>query len=121
MLLALYDGAMFATQQAERAIRTGDQASLTREQPHAQRLITELMAGVDVEQGELASNVHKLLTFCLIQATGQSAEEWASAVSILTQLREAFAQIRDEAVRLEQSGQIPKLDDSTLEETLAVG
>ena len=121
MLLALYDGALFATQHSEQAVRQGDAAKLARDQPHAQRLITELIAGVDVEQGELAKNVHRLLMFCLMQTTGQSAEEWASAVSILRQLREAFMQIRDEATRLEHSGQIPRLGHDPVDATLAIG
>ncbi len=121
MLLALYDGALFATQHAKQAVRQGDATALARHQPHSQRLITELIAGVDVEQGELARNVHRLLMFCLMQTTGRSAEEWAAAVSILKQLREAFMQIRDEAARMEHSGQIPKLDFDSVDETLAIG
>ncbi len=121
MLLALYDAALFATHHAEQSIRQGDTAALARDQPRSQRLITELLAGVDVEQGELARNIHLLLMFCLMQTTGKSAEEWAAAVSILGQLREAFMQIRDEATQLEHAGRIPRLGLGTGEATLAVG
>lgn len=120
MLLALYDGSLFAVQHALQAIQVGKQDKLITHRHRAQRLITELLAGVDAEQGELANNVYRLLMFCLMQTTESTADEWKSVASILQQLRDAFAEIRDEAARLEQIGQIPKLGHDTAELTLAI-
>ena len=121
MLLALYDATQFAVEHGQQAIQTGNDKSLIEYRFRAQRLITELMSGVDTEQGELPENVHRLLMFCLMQTSGQTEEEWASAVSILTELKEAFRTIRDQAVQLEKSGSIPALNQNAPAPTLAVG
>lgn len=120
MLLALYDAAVFASEHAVEAIHMGHQDKLISQRHRAQRLITELLAGVDAEQGEMANNVYRLLMFSLMQTTGSSVGEWKSVASILQQLRDAFAEIRDEAARLEQTGQIPALGHDPPELTLAI-
>lgn len=121
MLLALYDAAVFAVEHGQQAIQNQNDKSLIEYRFRAQRLITQLIAGVDVEQGELPQNVHRLLTFCLMQICGSTNEEWASAVSTLSQLKDAFREIRDQAVQWEQTGQIPPLEMGVSDQTLAVG
>ncbi|MBX3440676.1 MAG: hypothetical protein KF861_24510, partial [Planctomycetaceae bacterium] len=84
-------------------------------------LIAELMDGVDAENGDLPRNVQRLLGFCLSRVAANGEAEWSAAGSILTQLRDSFRAIRDQAVQLEQSGEIPPIDLGMPEMTLAVG
>jgi len=121
MLLALYDASLSAVEQGHQAMRQRDEESLIKHRFRAQRLITELIAGVDTEQGEVPQNVHRLLTFCLMQICGRAEAEWASAAATLKSLQEAFRAIRDQAVELEQAGRIPQLAMSVPDQTLAVG
>lgn len=121
MLIALYDATLFAVEQGLQAIREEDQPSLIQHRFRAQRLISQLIVGVDLEQGELPQNIHRLLTFCLMQICGGSNEEWTAAISTLSELKQAFDEIRDHAVEMEKSGQIPALDMGMSEQFLAVG
>lgn len=121
MLLALYDATLFAVERGYEAATAADSKSLLKDRHRTQRLLAELLDGVDVEQGELARNVHRLLTFCLMQTCTADAHDWAACRSILSTLRDAFRDIREQAVALEQSRQIPPLGQTLFEETLAVG
>ncbi len=121
MLLALYDATLFAVEHGVQAIQAANEKSLIEYRFRSQRLITELLSGVDTEQGELPENVHRLLMFCLMQTCGESEEEWSSAASIIAELKGAFRTIRDQAVQLEQSGSIPALNQLAADRTCAVG
>lgn len=121
MLLALYDATLFALEHGQAAVQSNDQAALLKYRFRSQRLISELMGGVDREQGELPGNVYRLLMFALMQTSGTTEEAWASAIAVISQLQTAFREIRDQAVQLERNGQIPPLGANASEEMLAVG
>lgn len=121
MLLALYDASLTAVEAGLAKAQAGDQNSLVDSRFRAQRLIAELISGIDAERGELPRNIQRLLAYCLDQICGETEPQWAAAARVLTQLRDSFRAIRDEAVQLEQTGQIPPLELASSDLVLAVG
>ena len=109
MLLALYDRAILHLQTAEEAHAKGDAANSSLEQFQAQKMIFGLFAGLKTDDSEIANNIGRLLGFvmdCLVK------KDFAPAEKTLGNLRDTFEKIREEAMRLEQSGTISSLSQS---------
>ncbi|MGD9856725.1 MAG: flagellar protein FliS [Planctomycetaceae bacterium] len=120
MLLALYDATLIAVEQGQTASQAHHDKPLIEARFRTQRLIAELMSGIDPEQGQLPQNIQRLLAYCLEQICGDTEEEWAAVAAIVTSLRDSFRAIRDQAVQLEQAGQIPPLELGASDLMLAV-
>ena len=80
---------LLALETALRACRTGRRGLLAR-------VLTELMAGLDLEQGEIASGLFRLYEYCLWQSREGRVDE---VQRVLAGLRDAWEQ----AVRAEES------------------
>ncbi len=107
MLVALYDRAIHHLELAQEALQRGDQEASTNEQFAVQKMLFGIFAGLKIEESEVATNIARLLSFtmdCLVK------KDYPPAIKILSNLRDGFLAIRDEANRLEQSGAIPTLD-----------
>jgi flagellin-specific chaperone FliS len=72
-----------------------------------QKMILGLYAGIDLEAGEVATNVARLLQFIMDQTV---AKNFAAALRIANQLRDTYVAIQDEVEQLEEAGQLPRLD-----------
>ncbi len=109
MLIALYDRAIHHLELAHEALQRGDQATSSNEQFAVQKMLFGIFAGLKIEESEVATNIARLLSFtmdCLVK------KDFPPAIKILSNLRDGFLAIRDEANRLEQAGAIPTLDQS---------
>jgi flagellar biosynthetic protein FliS len=110
MLLALYRGAIDRLERALAAIERADASTAKPLLLRAQRMVTELLAGIDLQYGDLPDRLAKLYTFVL-RAIGQgTVEQIRSAISVLKTLQEGLEGIRDQAVNMERSGEIPPID-----------
>src|SRR4051812_19106682 len=107
MLLALYNASIEDVERALEARRKGDELTTKREALHAERLVVELLSGLDLNHGAIAEQLQSLFLFVLKQLAGGSQPELESAIKILSSLRDGFAAIREEAIELERSGVIP--------------
>ncbi len=119
MLLALYNASIDRVQRALEAHRNHDALSMKRETLHAERMVVELLSGLDLNHGEIAEHLQSLFLFVLKQLAEGSQQELESARTILTSLRDGFAAIRDEAVELERSGVIPPAESVQTIEAIA--
>jgi flagellin-specific chaperone FliS len=80
--------------------------------------ISGMAAGLDLTAGEVNETfllLYEYIGHCVAQGT---AEKIRDAIDILQTMRDNFAAVRQEALDLERSGQIPPLDQACLQ-TLA--
>lgn len=112
MLLALYDAALRAVDEALAGMTTQGQAT-PQVRLKAQQFVLLLLEGIDASAGEPAPSIRRLLLFVLDRLQAEGVAAWRDARKVLGLVREAFQQVADEACRLEQQGVIPPLDLST--------
>jgi flagellar biosynthetic protein FliS len=119
LLLSLYDGAIERLKAALDALRRADGEKARPLLVRVQMIVLGLAAGVNLEVGDPASaNLLRIYEFCVHALTQGKVEEVASALNCLETLREGFRAIRDEAVQLERSGEIPPIEATRLVETV---
>lgn len=110
-LLALYDGALARLTKAEMALSNGDVPVATPYLAKAQLIVSELASGVRVDVDEqMGTNMLRLYEYVVNELRTPRPANVANAKKILTTLREGFEAIRDEANRLEKSGQLVAAD-----------
>ena len=117
MLLELYDFAIASLE----ALRDKKEDSGYPEQDRArdllraQKAIWGIYSGLD-EESEISQNVMRLLLFVSMSV---EKADYEPALNVVNNLRQAFASIKEEANRLEHSGDIPPLKhQSEIEVTL---
>ncbi|MFK7819623.1 MAG: flagellar protein FliS [Planctomycetaceae bacterium] len=74
----------------------------------AQRLILEIVAGLDPSFGDVPEQVEQLCYFCLQCLGERTVEDLQAADHILTILAEGFSEIVGEISNLEATGQLPQ-------------
>jgi flagellin-specific chaperone FliS len=74
----------------------------------AQRLILEIVAGLDPSFGDIPQQVEQLCYFCLQSLGERTVKDLQAAEHILTILAEGFSEIVDEISNLEAAGQLPR-------------
>ncbi len=110
MLLELFDGTISKLEAAAAALARGDAAAAQPLLAKGRLLVAALAAGVDPSYGESALNYQRLYEYVLFNLQAGRADKVEEALKVLRTLREGFEGIRDEALRLERSGEIPPLD-----------
>lgn len=107
LLLALYDGALARLGKAEMALTNGDVPVATPYIAKAQLIVAELAAGVRIEvDEEMGMNMLRLYEFVANELRTPRLANVRNAKKVLTTLREGFDGVREEANRLEQSGEL---------------
>ena len=100
LVVMLYDGARKFLFQAGVAMRDGQIELMNRKLRRAEDIIQHLRDILDMEQGEIASNLESIYVYCLRQLRQARFEKNPAALehvsSMLAQLREAFATISSE-------------------------
>jgi flagellin-specific chaperone FliS len=107
MLIALYDRAIHHLEMTQLAHQSGQADKAATEQFEVQKMLFGIFAGLKMEESEVATNIARLLSFtmdCLVK------KDYPPAIKVLSNLRDGFVAIRDEANRLEHAGTIPALD-----------
>lgn len=112
LLLALYDKALERLDRAEAALKAGQTTVATGELAKTQLILTALVSGVRPEVNpDYAGNILRLYEYVSNQLRFVKYENIMNARKVLRTLREGFDAIRDEANRLERSGQIPAAEE----------
>jgi flagellar protein FliS len=100
LVIALYQGALDATHQAERALRTGDIMARGKAINRANAILSELLMSLDHERGgEISKNLKSL--YCYMQGqllaahVRQSAEPIVEVASLLANLLEGWRTAAD--------------------------
>ncbi|MCH8274076.1 MAG: flagellar export chaperone FliS [Armatimonadetes bacterium] len=100
LVLMLYDAALRNCETGKCAIEEGDLEKQNDHLGKAQRIISELTASLDMEQGgEIAQNLFGLYTYCLNELSRANTEDKADSVDnctrVLSELRTSWQQIHD--------------------------
>lgn len=95
LVIMLYDGALRYMETGKHAMRNGDLQKQNGELQKAQRVVTELMSCLDMDQGgEVAQNLLALYSYilnCLVQANIEDKPDLIDqSISILSELRESW-------------------------------
>jgi len=106
MLLACYDGTIERIEKALELLKSNDTNAAAPLLVRAQRIILELYAGVDPSRGEIPDNMQNLYIYVLHRLSLGDADSVQSALYVLEKIREALRSIRNEAVELEQNGDL---------------
>ena len=97
LVVMLYDGACRFLTQAAFALREGDRARAQQRLRRAEAIIDELLVTLDMDAGEISSNLQGIYVFCRRQLTDARAEDDADKIDWvneqLADLREAWAEI----------------------------
>ena len=109
MLLAIYDGAIKRIGYARESLSAGNASEAEHYRLGAQRLVLQLISGIDLQFGDLASQIHGLCVHVASVLSNSDEESLAHCSEVLQTLREGFAGIKEEAVTLESDGEIPPL------------
>lgn len=101
LVIMLYDAALRHCEAGKAAVIKGDLSAQNKHLNSAQRIVSELVAGLDMTKGaEIAKNLFGIYTFCLNElATANIHDKTApidKVVKILTELRQAWSQIEGE-------------------------
>ena len=108
LLLALYDSAIGRLRDATAALAENRADDVGLHIGKAQLVLSEIVAGIRPEANpELAGNLYYLFEYVTHQLATPTADSLASAVKILSEIKEGFEAIRTEAIELERGGQVP--------------
>jgi len=95
LVVALYQGALDATRQAESAVQAGDIPARTKAVNKAISILTELLVSLDLERGgEIGHSLKRLYSYMQVQLLNahvrQVAEPFAEVSRLLTTLLEGW-------------------------------
>lgn len=121
MLLAAYDGTLSRLENAANLIEQDEIAKAAPLLLRAQRLVTELYAGLDLKYGAIPQNMQKIYIFVLGAIAEGDVENIRSAVRFMGTIREALESIREEGIQLERNGQLKSVDREVHQIQHAVG
>ncbi len=107
LLVKLYGAAIAQIQKANQHRENNETSALVRAVLRSERLILEIVAGLDPSLGEIPRNVARLCHFCLGCLDDPTEENLGAAERVLTMLAEGFGEIMDEVRGLELSGELP--------------
>lgn len=110
MLLLIYDHAVTALTEGTRLLENNLTSQLPPVSLKAMRALLMIADGLNLNHGDLPTQVMRLVVFSLDQIKTQSPEAWRSAVDVMNKLREGFQEIREQARKDEYEGRIPALD-----------
>jgi flagellin-specific chaperone FliS len=110
MLLLIYDHAVSALTEGTRLLESNRVAELPPVSLKAMRSLLMIADGLNLNHGELPTQVMRLVVFSLDQIKTQSPEAWRSAREVMSKLREGFQEIQEQARKDEYEGLIPALD-----------
>ena len=110
MLLLIYDQAVTTLNEGARLLENNRASDLTPVSLKAMRTLLMIADGLNLNHGELPTQVLRLVVFSLDQIKTQSPEAWRSASDVMSKLREGFQEIQQQARKDEYVGRIPALD-----------
>lgn len=113
MLIKLYHKTTTTIEKAQQAAEQNDAIATENHKLMAYRCLIALLDGIQPEHDEVSANTHRICLYAINQVWEGTANNFANALKALCPIRDAFIAIRDEAVRMELSGEIPALDLET--------
>lgn len=97
LVVMMFDGAIKFCNQAKEMISQSNIAMAHEKLLHAQEIVSELSASLNMDVGEIAHNLHQLYDYImslLVQANiKKDAEILKQAISMLSELRDTWQQV----------------------------
>jgi flagellar secretion chaperone FliS len=98
LVIALYEGAISATEQAQLALAAGEDMARSRYISKAVNILAELMCSLDAEKGgEISANLKRLYSYMqqrlLLAHASKSVEPMIEVVKLLSSLLESWRQV----------------------------
>jgi flagellin-specific chaperone FliS len=115
MLLALYNAAIDALEQAQLAQQQDDPSAAASQLVRANKVILGIISGLDLDaspEDGVAGNICRLAVFALDRIREGDAE---AALGVLRTLRDGYEGICEEARELERRGAIPPLETKAVD------
>jgi flagellar secretion chaperone FliS len=107
VLLTMFDVALARLEKAGQALANGDVPIAMPYLAKAQLIVSELAAGVRVDvDEEMGVNMLRLYEYAVHEMKTPRSANVCNAIRVLETLRDGFEGIKDEAIRLEKSGQL---------------
>jgi flagellar protein FliS len=111
VLLAMFDGALSRLDKAAQALTNGDIPVATPYLAKTQLILSELAAGVRLDVDEqMGLNMLRLYEFAVHEIKTPRLANVRNAIKVLEIVREGFEGIKDEAIKLEKTGQLVASD-----------
>ncbi len=110
MLLTIYEHVVASLTEGAVLLEQHKPGELLPVRIRAQKALLAVADGLDLEQGELPTQVLRLVVFALDQVRTDEADRWRSAARVMSTLRDGFAEIQDQMRLAEYDGKIPALD-----------
>ena len=112
-LIKLYQKTITTIENAQQAIESNDIGAAENHKILAYRCLIALLDGIKPEHDEVSANTHRICLYAINQVWEGSVNNFANAAKVLSPIRNAFVAIRDDAVQMELSGEIPALNLET--------
>ena len=100
LVVMLYDGARRFLTQGAQAMRARDIARANERLKRAEAIVQELLATLDMSQGEVSERLSAIYNFCRRLLTEarleQNAEKIDQVIELLAELRDAWAEVADQ-------------------------
>ncbi len=110
MLLTIYEHVVASLTEGAVLLEQDRPSQLLPVRIRAQKALLAVADGLDLEQGELPTQVLRLVVFALDQVRTDEPSRWRSAARVMSTLRDGFAEIQDQMRLAEYDGKIPALD-----------
>lgn len=107
ILIQLYDRAIEKVSDTKAALEADNNEVYVQSFVDSQKTILAIHSGLKADEHDVAFNVARLLHFVL-QCLAE--KKFDDAIKVLSELRDGFAAIEEEANELELSGKIPAMD-----------
>lgn len=111
VLLALFDGAVERLDKANIYFGLGNLAIAEQLVARVQLIVGQLAAGIIIQENEeTGTNCLRLYEYCLHELNRSEFAGLKNARYILATLREGYEAVREDARRIERSGEIPPVE-----------
>ncbi len=110
MLILIYDQTVSTLNEGARLLDQNRPQEMPPVSLKAMKFLLAIADGLDLEKGELPTQILRLVLYAIDQIRTTSPDAWRSAASVMNTLREGFIEIQDEARKDEYEGRIPALD-----------
>ena len=107
LLIQLYEAAIESMSAALELAQAGQSEPMAPHLIRAQRIVLEILDGLDLKHGDVPHHVQYLCEYLLHVVASPDVAGLESAVSVLSTLHSGFVAIEDEVIDLQLQGEIP--------------
>ena len=119
LLIRLYEATIETIREAGRHQAGGRHSDAVAAFIRAERLVLEIIGGLDVDLGPIPQDVRRLCHFAVDSLATREPSRLESTANMFSTLKDAFEGIREQVRQLEQSGELPPNERPVMLNTMA--